>query len=167
MKVLGIILIVLVVAALGFVAYFWLFQGPSSANMTVTYTDCIAADPVEFSDEFARLKEQRENGTFIGTVFSDLPLGSPEEYVFYTWTVHLSNQTRIPAKVVEIQIVPMDGDVLQYPDTEIRSIQPGQEIDLTATVLTARNKHRVREAIVTWYFWGKLFTERITVGQPV
>ncbi len=60
---------------------------------------------------------------------------------------------------------PMEGDVLQLGDTEPHSLDSGRDADLSATILTARGMHSVREATVTYYFWGIPFSTKLTVGK--
>ena len=59
----------------------------------------------------------------------------------------------------------MTGDVLLLGDTEEHSLDSRRTADLTATVLTSRGMHSVREATVTWYVWGLPFSARITLGK--
>ena len=59
----------------------------------------------------------------------------------------------------------MQGDVIQIGEEYVHDLPAGQQMDLTATIMTARNMHAVREATITWYFWGLPFTEKLTLGR--
>ena len=59
----------------------------------------------------------------------------------------------------------MQGDVLMISDRPEHSVPAGKKEYLSATILTARDMHSVREATVTWYFWGVPFSSRLTLGQ--
>ena len=59
----------------------------------------------------------------------------------------------------------MTGDILLVGDTVNRTLGKKESTDLTATVLTSRNAHSVREAIVSWYAWGLPFSTRVTLGK--
>ena len=160
MKPLAIILVILVLAALVGVGYLYF-----TSNLTVSFSSVVATDPVNQTEAFSQIRTAVENETFIGTRFSSEQLGGPEDYLFYTWTVHLENKSFLPADTVEIQITPMTGDVLLLGDTEEHSLDSRRTADLTATVLTSRGMHSVREATVTWYVWGLPFSVRITLGK--
>lgn len=160
MKPLAIFLVLLVIAALAGVGWLWY-----SSNMTAVCTACVAADPVTQEAAFRDLKSSLETGSFVGTLFSKAPLEGPEDYIFYTWTVHMTNKTFLPATVLEVQITPMTGDVLVVGNPAEQTLEARSEKDLSVTMLTSRDKHSVREAIVTWYVWGLPFSTRITLGK--
>lgn len=160
MKPLAIILVILVLAALVGVGYLYF-----TANLTVTFASVTATDPLTQTDVFNQLKASLENDTFVGTRYSTVPLNSPEDYLFYTWTVHLENRSFLPADTVEIQVTPMNGDLLLYGDPAEHTLSARSSGNLSATVLTARSMHSVREAIITWYVWGLPFSTRVTLGK--
>ena len=160
MKPLAIFLVLLVIAAMAGVGWLWY-----SSNMTAVCTDCVATDPVTQADAFSQIKTSLENETFVGTKYSSAPLTGPEDYLFYTWTLHLENNTFLTADTIEIQVTPMSGDVLLIGDTAEHTLFRKASADLSATILTARSMHSVREAVVTWYVWGLPFSTRVTLGR--
>ena len=160
MKAVGIFLIVLCIAALGGVVYYY-----ASSSLTVAYVDCVANDPMSQPELMEMLKTQLSEGTFTGLRLSADTEFSPAESLLYTWTVRIANRTRIPAKAAEIRIIPLSGDVIQLPRQSERIIQPGKDGMIEVSVLTGAGMHHVREAIVSWYFWGMPFSQRITIGQ--
>ena len=160
MKAAGIILIIICIAALAGVVYYY-----ASSSLTVTYVDCVATDPMTQPELMELLQEQLETDTFAGMKLAADTTFSPAESLLYTWTVRISNRTRIPAKAAEIRIIPLSGDILQMPVSGETVIQPGKDAQITVTVLTGAKMHHVREAIVSWYLWGMPFSERITIGQ--
>ena len=160
MKAVGIFLIVLCIVALGGVVYYY-----ASSSLTVTYVDCVATDPMSQPELMEMLKTQLSEGTFTGLRLSADTEFSPAESLLYTWTVRIANRTRIPAKAAEIRIIPLSGDVIQLPWQSEMIIQPGKDGMIEVTVLTGAGMHHVREAIVSWYFWGMPFSQRITIGQ--
>jgi len=160
MKPLAIFLVILVLAAVIGVGYLYF-----TSNLTVQFSSCIVTDPVIQTEAFAQLKSSLETDTFVGTRYvSDLP-ESPEGYLFYTWDVHLENRSFLPADTIEIQITPMNGDVLLYGSSTEKRLDAHSSADLSATVLTSRDMHSVREATVTWYVWGLPFSTRLTLGK--
>lgn len=160
MKPLAIFLVILVIAALAGIGYLYF-----TSNITVSFVSVTATDPASQLDTFDQVKAAVENDTFVGTRYSSVPLTGAEDYLFYTWTVHLENQSFLPADTIEIQVTPMAGDALLIGDTALHSLSARDHTDLSATILTARDKHSVREAIVSWYVWGLPFSARITLGK--
>ena len=160
MKPLAVFLVILVIAALIGVGFLWF-----SSSLTVTFSSVVATDPVSQANAFGEIRTAVENGTFVGTRYSSAPLTGPEDYLFYTWTLHLENTSFLPADTIEIQVTPMAGDVLLVGDTVNHKLLKKDSMDLSATILTARNMHSVREAVVTWYVWGLPFSARVTLGK--
>ncbi len=168
MKAAGIILIILCIAALAGVVYYY-----ASSSLTVAYVDCVATDPMSQPELMELLKARLEEKTFSGLKLASDTEFSPADCLLYTWTVRISNRTRIPAKAAEIRIIPLSGDIIQMngtvetmidPERET-VIEPGQDELIRITVLTGAGMHHVREAIISWYLWGMPFSQRMTIGQ--
>lgn len=160
MKPFAVILIILVLAAV--VGVGWLYL---NANLTVAFDSCIATDGVSQAEYYDRLKKEVSSGTFIGTLYGSQDLLTADQYQFLTYTVSLDNHAFLKAETAEIRITPMQGDVLMISDRPEHSVPAGKKEYLSATILTARDMHSVREATVTWYFWGVPFSSRLTLGQ--
>ena len=160
MKPLAIILVVLVLAAV--VGVGWLYL---NARMDIRFVSCVANDGVDQTEVFDTLKARVKNSTFVGTLFTKEEPGTADQYQFLTYTLHFNNHSFLKAEVIEIRITPMQGDVIQIGEEYVHDLPAGQQMDLTATIMTARNMHAVREATVTWYFWGLPFTEKLTLGR--
>ena len=160
MKAAAIILIVLVLAAVGAVGWLYL-----NANMVVRFENCIATDAVSQLDYFGHLKDSIASSSFVGTLYTQAEPGTADNYQFLSYTVRLTNRAFLDAEVIEIRITPMEGDVAQIGETQQYRLPAGKTMDLSATILTARGMHSVREATVTCYFWGIPFTTKITVGR--
>ena len=160
MKAAAIIVIVLCLAAVGGLGWLYL-----SSNISVSFVSCIATDAVTQADYFNQLKKQAAENTFTGTLFSpDFP-ESPETCQFYTFTVRMENRAFIPAEVIELQVTPMNGDVLQIGDPEARRLASGRSAEFSATILTSKDMHNVRELTVTYYVWGLPLTAKLTTGR--
>ena len=160
MKPLGIILIVLVLAAVIGVGYLYL-----NANLDIRFEACIATDGMTQSDYFDTLKSKVASSSFVGTRFTNDELTTADQYQFLTYTLRLDNRSFLKAEVIEIRITPMQGDVLQIGEENVHDLPSGQQMDLSATILTGRTMHSVREATVSYYFWGIPFTTRLTLGK--
>lgn len=114
---------------------------------------------------FGTLQDQVANGLVIGTPYTDQVPGNPEDYRFCTYSVRLKNNCFIAADMIELQITPMTGDVLQIADDSPRSLSARRAGDLSATILTTQDSANVREATLSYYFWGLPFTRRLTLGR--
>ena len=160
MKALAIFLVIALLAAIVGVGYLYF-----GSNLEVSFASVAAVDPVTQQDAFSQLKNSLESGTFIGTRYDTSPLTAADSYLWYTWTLHLENNSFLKADAIEVQITPMAGDILRYGDTAEYTLDSHMKGDLSVTMLTSRNMHSVREAIVTWYVWGFPFSTRLTLGK--
>jgi hypothetical protein len=160
MKAAGIILVVLVLAAVCAVGYLYL-----NANLEVRFVSCVALDGISQLESFNALKKSVESSTFVGTRFSSDPIGTADQYQFLEYTVALGNHAFLNAEVIEMRITPMQGDVLQIGEQPEHDLASGRETQLSAIILTSRNNHSVREATVSCYFWGIPFTTKLTLGK--
>ena len=115
--------------------------------------------------ENARLKEQLASSTFVGTRFSSAEPGTADQYQFLTYTVRVSNRAFLTADILELRITPMEGDVLQIGDLDRHTLASGKDMELSATILTTREMHSIREATVTYYFWGIPLSTKLTLGK--
>ena len=160
MKAFAIFLIVLVLAAV--IGVGWLYL---NARIDIRFDSCIANDGYTQAEVFNNVKTKLKNDTFIGTRFTNEELGTADQYQFLTYTIHVNNHSFLKADVIEIRITPMQGDVLQIGEETPHDLPSGRQADLSATILSDRNMHSVREATVTWYFWGLPFSEKLTLGR--
>ncbi len=120
-----------------------------------------AADP----EGFERLKASVASETFIGTKYYDIAeWKDASDYAYITYTISLRNGCLVPIDMVELQIVPMSDDILQLGDSQIHSISARSDGTLSATMLTSKDSHPVRDIIVTYYVWGVSFNIKTTYG---
>ncbi|MGN0777642.1 MAG: hypothetical protein ACI4MJ_00695 [Aristaeellaceae bacterium] len=136
-----------------------------TANVTVEAVGVVAVEAATQAEVFSTLKEQQRTGQVVGTAFTSEPLGDAADYQFYTYTVRLKNSCFLSADMVELQVTPMTGDVLQIGDTSAKALAPRTMGDLQATILTDIGMHAIRELNVTYYMWGIPFTLRTTYGH--
>ena len=158
MKATAIILILLCLAALVGIGYLYF-----SANLVIEPGGCIATDAQGQPEVFQQMKTAAEKETLTGTLFGSMTDATPENSLFYTYTLHISNRTFLKAEVIEITITPMNGDLLQTGEEQAYDLGPGKSFDLTATILSAKDGNPIREATVTYYFWGIPFSTKVTL----
>ena len=160
MKYAAILMVVLLIASLVGVGYLYL-----TCNVTVEAIGVVAVEASTQPELFAQLAQQVESQGVQGTAFTTAPLSGAEDYQFYTYTIRLKNNCFVTADMVEVQVTPMEGDVLQLPDTTARALSARTTGDLNATILTDINMHSVRELNISYYMWGIPFTIRTTYGH--
>ena len=160
MKPFAIILIILVLLAVVAVGYLYF-----SARLDIRFETCIATDGITQVDYFNTLKSRVESSTFVGTRYSNEELGTADQYQFLTYTVRLDNHSFLKAELIEIRVTGMPGDILQIGEESVHDLPSGNQMDLSATILTSRSSHSVREATVSYYFWGIPFTTKLTFGK--
>jgi len=157
-KAFAIILIVLCLAVMGGIGYLYF-----NATLDIEVEGCIATDAASQAETFQALAKAAEDGTLTGTLFRKPGEASPENCVFYSYTLKITNKTFLKAEVVEVSVTPMDGDMLQMGQNQAVDLDSGKSIGLTTTILTTKEGHNVREGTVTYYFWGIPFSRRITL----
>ena len=153
------LMVALVVLALLLVGYFF-----ATARVSISAYRAEGSPATERSVQFEQIKTALAQGAFIGTRFQTGELGAVEEYAFITYTLRLNNQCLVPVDMVEVQVVPDPNDVAQLGDVSVHSLDAKTQGDITATILTTRDSHSVRELIVTYYVWGVSFSIRETYG---
>ncbi len=153
------LMIALVVLALLVVGYFY-----ATARVSIAAYKAEGVAASENAALFAQTQEALARGTFEGTVFNDAALGPIENYAWITYTLRLSNQCLVPVDMVEVQVVPDPQDVLQMGNAAVQALEAKTMGDVTATILTAKDSHSIRELIVTYYVWGVSFSIRETYG---
>ena len=159
MKYFAIITVLILIATLVGVGYLYM-----NANVFVEAVGVIATDAVSQYELYEDLRDQLRLGAVAGTPYiSATELSGPENYQFLTYTIRLRNNTSVPADMVELQVTPMAGDVLQIGSFEDVKLPAARSVDATATILTDVNMHPIREVTITYYIWGVPFTMKTTV----
>ena len=159
MKYFAILSVLILIVTLVGVGYMYM-----TANI---YVDAVGVTDIAATEQitlFEELREQVRLGAVLGTPYvpaQELP--DAENYQFLTYTVRLKNDTAVPADMVELQITPMSGDILQIGSYQDVKLPARQTVDVTATILTAKDMHAIREVNVTYYIWGVPFTMKTTI----
>lgn len=159
MKYFAILTVLLLIVTLVGVGYMYM-----TANIFVEAVGVVAADAPSQITLFEALREQVRLGAVLGTPYVQAQeLSDAENYQFYTYTVRLLNDCSVPADMVELQVTPMAGDILQIGSYEDVKLPAKQTVDVNATILTDVNMHPIREVTVTYYIWGVPFTMKTTI----
>lgn len=160
MKYAAIVAVLLLILTLIGTGYLYM-----TANVTVDAVGVIAVEAASQPVLFEELRQQTEQQRVLGTSFVSGPLGAPEKYQFYTYTIRLKNNCFVTADMVEVQITPMEGDVLQLGDSVARALPARTTGDINATILTDIGMHSVREINITYYMWGIPFHVKTAYGH--
>ena len=152
LKYIAIFMTILVVVTLLLVGYFF-----ATASVRIVAYGAQTKQCAEDQAEFDQIKAAVKDETFVGTRFSYEEMGEAQDYALITYTVRLSNQCLVPIDMIEIQVVPDPNDVLQLGNNKIHSLNAKTQGEFTATILTPKGSHTVRELLVTYYVWGVSF----------
>lgn len=157
MKYAAIVMIVLAAAALALGIYTY-----ANARLVVTSISMESLPAFERQEDFAALQTAVDQGALMGTPYADEVPGSSLDYNFLTFTFRLKNNGLIGAEMVEIQPLPVNGDVLSYttldPERVNESLNVGsrQERDTWCVVLASAQSdaQTSRSFRITYYLWG-------------
>lgn len=150
MKLTAIILAVLCIAGLMVVGYLWL-----SSDIGIRYERVADAHGIsgvsaaERPDLFASVRDAVEAG---GRTLED-----PSAYVFYTWRITVSNNTRVPMDTLEVAVVNerTKGVVALIQTKESLDLPAHKTCEVEFTVLAESNASPELPVRVTWYLWGQ------------
>jgi hypothetical protein len=159
LKYLMLFMIALVIVVVVIVGYFFF-----TAKVTVADCEITGRAASSQPDLFQQIREYVALDAFPGVMFTQDEIGDSAEYVFITYTLQLSNQCLVPIDMIEIQVIPQDGDVLQLGDFEDHSLAAKTSGSVSVTILTSIDSHSVREVLITYYVWGVSFSISYTCG---
>ena len=161
MKRVAITLAILLILAICGVGFLYV-----DCAVTVTAMGANVTEAASQPELFQALALQVEQGAVTGTSFTDSTyLESAENYQLITYTIRLKNTCFVTADQVELQITPMDGDVLQVGDTTPKALSAHTTGDIQVTLLTAIGMHTAREMTLTYYMWGLPFTQKFSYSR--
>lgn len=149
MRTAAIVLLVLVLTVGGVLGW-ELFH----TNLQVTGKALQTLPARDRAPQYDALRAAVERQSLLGTVLKKTEMGPAENYSYYIYTLRLKNNGLVPAEMVEMQVAPIENDVLFYGDTAETVIPPGEEKDVWVVLLTEGTPHSVRDLYVTYYLWG-------------
>ena len=144
----------------------------ANTRMQVPQITLKAVSATERESEFAALQNAMDVGAAIGTPFTDSLPGTSLDYSFFAYAFRLEKAGLIGMEMVEIQPLPVNGDVLCYAtanadEANANLIVPaGKERDAWCVLLTtAQNQesHLVTRTFrITYYVWGMAKSVTVT-----
>ena len=151
------VVLVLLAAALGIYTY-------ANIKLQVAEIKLQAYPATQQETDFLGWQAAVDNGAVSGTAFTESVPGTADDYRYFGYTLRLRNRGLIDAEMVEIQPVPVNGDVLSYSTTDMASINAntvisaGSERDVWNVIITSKqnqDNHIVtRSFYITYYIWG-------------
>ena len=151
------VVLVLLAAALGIYTY-------ANIKLQVAEIKLQAYPATQQETDFLGWQAAVDNGAVSGTAFTESIPGTADDYSYFVYTLRLRNRGLIDAEMVEIQPVPVNGDVLSYSTTDMASINAntvisaGSECDVWNVIITSKqnqDNHIVtRSFYITYYIWG-------------
>lgn len=159
MKFVAWALVIILLAVIAGGAYLFM-----STNVTIEVISLTTYPANEWEAHFQDYKQRLLNGTVLGTVYTNTPLTESSDYSFYSFSVGLKNASFLNAQMVEIQIVPVEGDVLQFLGEPANVLPARSTGTFSTTILSSNSVHNVRQIVVTYYLWGYQFTVTKTYG---
>ena len=167
MKIAAIILLILTIVMGGALLYMVI-----NTRLHVTLLGAAMTPAKDQPREFARWMDLMHTGALQGTVFDASAAGAMEDHGFLVYTIKLENKGLLPAEMAEVQLSPIQGDVLSVSGqvamgqdiNEPLTVPPGGEATLQLILLTQKDSHAVRDLTITYYIWGKPYTIQRTYG---
>ena len=151
------VVLVLLAAALGVYTY-------ANIRLEVAEITLEAYPASQQAEDFASWQSAVDNGAVCGTPYTQTIPGTAADYSYFVYTLRLRNKGLIDAEMVEVQTVPVNGDVLSYSTTNAESINrntvipSGGEQDVWTVLITSKqnqDSHMVtRSFYITYYIWG-------------
>lgn len=151
------VVLVLLAGALGIYTY-------ANVKLQVAGIELQAYPATQQETDFLGWQAAVDNGAVTGTAFTESIPGTAENYSYFVYTLRLRNKGLLDAEMVEIQPVPVNGDVLSYSTTDMASINAntvipsGSERDVWTVVITSRQNQEnhivTRSFYITYYVWG-------------
>ena len=167
MKYVAIFMVVLVLLAAAFGVYAY-----ANTRLMVVSIELEAFPAAQQETDFQRWQNAVDNDAVSGTAYAQSIPGTAADYSYFVYTFRLRNKGFIDAEMVEIQPVPVNGDVLSYSTTDTVSVNAntkvsaGSERDLWSVLITSRQNQDsylvTRSFYITYYIWGSPVTVTAT-----
>lgn len=136
----------------------------ANARLELVFVNETTALGLERAQDFAKLQEALDQNAMLGTAYIGSLGGSCTDYNFETYTFRLRNKGLIGAEMVEVQPIPVEGDMLSYTTLDALQVNAnltvpaGQERDAYCVVLVRADQDQLlrmqRRFTVTYYMWG-------------
>ena len=159
MKYVALFMVLLVIAAGVFGLYAYM-----NTKLQVASVELQVIPASQQEADFLRWQSAVDNGAVSGTAYTKSIPGTAADYSYFVYTFRLRNKGVIDAEMVEIQPVPVNGDVLSYSTRDAAAVnantvvQAGSERDVSSVLITSKQNQDsylvTRSFYITYYIWG-------------
>ena len=119
----------------------------------------------EMEANYEAVSRAVRNGSLQGIVYHEDALREMDGCSFQFFTLTLENRGFIPAEMTELQLTPFSQDICAYLSREEVIIPPGGRKDVLLTLLTAGASPALRDVTITYYLWGHLYRQKVTLNR--
>ena len=119
----------------------------------------------EMKSNYEAVRRAVTNGSLQGVVYHAEALREAEACSFQFFILSLENRGLLPAEMTELQLTPFSQDICAYLSRQEVVIPPGGKKDVVLTLLTAGASPTVRDVTVTYYLWGHLYRQKLTLNR--
>ena len=153
MRVIACILLLITLLAAAFLGYCYY-----GAQMTIEGVSVSLTPAVEALGTYNRVREQIEQGAFLGTVYRDADYLMPETYAFLTLTARMSNRGMFPQDWIAIEVAPDAADIVLLYSERTPSLPAMSRGDFHTTLLTHTGASTSRTITISYYVLGRPFS---------
>ncbi len=119
----------------------------------------------EMESNYEAVSRAVRNGSLQGIVYHGDALREADGCSFQFFTLTLENRGLLPAEMTELQLTPFPRDICAYLSREEVIIPPGGRKDVGLTLLTAGASPGFRDVTVTYYLWGHLYRQKVSLNR--
>jgi len=157
MRIFACIVLLITIAAIGFLAFCYFGAQMHIVAVYPTLTPAASAP-----EAFAELSRQLRIGAFRGALYHDVDLSNADAYVFLTLTVRMQNKGLLDQDYIQIHVQNKPTDILQLAADRTPSLAGQSSADFSATLLIpAENADTLRSVRVTYYVLGRPYEASI------
>ena len=151
MRIFAWIVVLITVAAVGFLAFCYFGAQMHIVAVYPTLTPASSAP-----EAFAELRRQLQINAFMGTVYHEVDLSNADAFVFLTLTIRMQNKGLLDQDYIQIHVQNKPTDILQLATDRTPSLAGQSTADFSATLLIpAENADTLRSVRVTYYVLGR------------
>ena len=127
----------------------------------------VKTSDVQVSFAGIRVSDARDDPALFGQVMRAAGYDTDDvdvsDYKFFTWRLDVHNGSHIPMEVVEATISTQPGDIARVDVSTGIRVEPRADGSLTVRILTHGEVTPGHEITVSWYMWGKPYSQTIRV----
>ena len=125
-----------------------------ASELKVTPAGVVVESAADRIQAFEGIRESSEVGSPDLVMYENSITGGPDQYVFVTYTLKMRNLNALPAEWLQIDIEPVEGDVLMVKAI-VEDVPAFSEQLFTVVLMTSRSVGDYsRKATLSYYVYG-------------